>query len=151
MGTTRRGISIHRSIHGYNGPVKISVQDTTPFDSRIFNTAKLLAEFPFNQDMNSGDSLGIGVFCLTQVRSTNVAQTVYQAVPSSQSAVARGACGPVSYLTPALSRSNFDILVNTQVHACLQNSPSAARFVRSEERDIDTLPVFDPMVTNYPV
>ncbi len=62
-------------VHGSNGPVKISVQDTTPLDSRIFSTTTQLAEFSFNQDMNSGNPLGIGVFCLAHVNSTNVTQT----------------------------------------------------------------------------
>ena len=53
---------IDPSIHGLSGPVEISVQDTTPLDSQIFNTTTQLAEFPFNEDMNSGDPLGIGVF-----------------------------------------------------------------------------------------
>ncbi len=66
---------INPAIHGSNGPVKISVQDTTPLDSRIFNTTAQLAEFPFNQDMNSGNPLGIGEFCLTHVHSTDVTQT----------------------------------------------------------------------------
>ncbi len=62
-------------VHGSNGPVKISVQDTTPLDSRIFNTTTQLAEFPFNQDMNSGNPLGIGGYSLAHVNSTNVTQT----------------------------------------------------------------------------
>ena len=53
---------INPAIHGLNGPVAISVQDTTSIDSRVFNTTTQLAEFPFNEDMNSGDPLGIGVF-----------------------------------------------------------------------------------------
>src|SRR5271170_5712758 len=44
---------INPAIHGLNGPVKISVQDTTALDSRIFNTTTQLAEFPFNEDMSS--------------------------------------------------------------------------------------------------
>ena len=60
-GHNTRG-EINPAIHGTNGPVEISVQDTTILDSRIFNTTKRLPEFPFNEDMNSGDPLGIGVF-----------------------------------------------------------------------------------------
>ena len=66
---------VNPAIHGSNGTVKISVQDTTPLDSRIFNTTTQLAEFPFNEDMNSGNPLGIGVFCLAHVNSTNVTET----------------------------------------------------------------------------
>jgi hypothetical protein len=62
-------------IHGSNGPVEISVQDRTPLDSRTFNATMQLAEFPFNEDMNSGNPIGIGAFCLTCVDSTNANQT----------------------------------------------------------------------------
>ncbi|KAH9056750.1 hypothetical protein EDB87DRAFT_1191724 [Lactarius vividus] len=82
-------------------PVKISVQDTTSLDSRIFNTTKQLAEFPFNEDMNSGNPLGIG---WTQL-----------SIGGGQRSSAS-----VSYLTPVLSRSNLDILINTQVTKVVQ-------------------------------
>ena len=54
---------INPAIHGFNGPVEISVQNiAVPISSRIFNTTAELPEFPFNEDMNSGDPLGMGVF-----------------------------------------------------------------------------------------
>ncbi|KAI9451435.1 aryl-alcohol-oxidase from pleurotus Eryingii [Lactarius psammicola] len=89
------------AVHGSNGPVRISVQDKTPLDSRIFNTTTQLAEFPFNQDMNSGNPLGIG---WTQF-------SIGHGYRSSAS---------VSYLKPAFSRSNLDILINTQVTKVVQ-------------------------------
>ncbi|KAI9451426.1 aryl-alcohol-oxidase from pleurotus Eryingii [Lactarius psammicola] len=92
---------INRAIHGSNGPVKISVQDTTPLDSRIFNTTTQLAEFPFNQDMNSGNPLGIG-------------WTQFSIGGGQRSSAS------TSYLTPVLSRSNLDILINTQVTKVVQ-------------------------------
>ncbi|KAH9033954.1 hypothetical protein EDB84DRAFT_86388 [Lactarius hengduanensis] len=52
------------SIHGSNGSVNISVQDTTALDFRTFNTTTQLAEFSFNEDINSGSPLRIGMFCL---------------------------------------------------------------------------------------
>ncbi|KAH9020671.1 aryl-alcohol-oxidase from pleurotus Eryingii [Lactarius hengduanensis] len=51
---------IDPSIHGSSGPVKISLHDRTPLDSRIFKATSQLAEFPFNKDMNSGSPLGFG-------------------------------------------------------------------------------------------
>ncbi|KAH9039634.1 hypothetical protein EDB85DRAFT_2181146 [Lactarius pseudohatsudake] len=60
------------SIHGSNGSVDISVQDTTALDFRTFNTTTQLAEFPFNEDINSGSPLGIGMFCLAHVNATDV-------------------------------------------------------------------------------
>lgn len=92
---------INPAIHGTSGPVKISVQDTTPLDPRIFNTTTQLAEFPFNQDMNSGNPLGIG--------------WAQFSIGGGQRSSASG-----SYLTPALSRSNLDILINTQVTKVVQ-------------------------------
>ncbi|KAI9459890.1 aryl-alcohol-oxidase from pleurotus Eryingii [Lactarius psammicola] len=81
---------VNPEFHGSNGPVKISVFNTT-----------LLAEFPFNQDMNSGNPLGIGW---------------------AQFSIGGGkrSSASVSYLTPALSRSNLDILIDTQVTRVVQ-------------------------------
>ncbi|KAI9430921.1 aryl-alcohol-oxidase from pleurotus Eryingii [Lactarius indigo] len=92
---------INPAIHGSNGPVKISVQDRTALDCRIFNTSSQLAEFPFNGDMNSGNPLGIG-------------WTQYSIGGGQRSSAS------VSYLTPVLSRSNLDVLTNTQVTKVVQ-------------------------------
>ena len=80
---------INPAIHGLNGPVEISVQDTTPLDSRIFNTTMQLAEFPFNEDANSGDPIGIGAFCWARLHSTR--SNICKVGVSSRSAVERGA------------------------------------------------------------
>lgn len=49
------------SVHGTSGLVGISVQGSVPdLDDRVFNTTSELSEFPFNEDMNSGDTIGIG-------------------------------------------------------------------------------------------
>ncbi|KAI9435477.1 aryl-alcohol-oxidase from pleurotus Eryingii [Lactarius indigo] len=89
------------SIHGSNGPVKISVQDATALDSRVFHTTTQLSEFPFNKDMNSGNPLGIG---WTQFSIGN----------------GQRSSASVSYLKPVLYRSNLDILVNTLVTKVVQ-------------------------------
>ncbi|KAH8987304.1 aryl-alcohol-oxidase from pleurotus Eryingii [Lactarius akahatsu] len=85
---------IDPSIHGSNGPVKISLHDKTALDSRIFKATSQLAEFPFNKDMNSGNPLGFG---WTQF-------SIGDGQRSSATA---------SYLTPVLCRPNLDVLVNT--------------------------------------
>ncbi|KAH9017376.1 aryl-alcohol-oxidase from pleurotus Eryingii [Lactarius pseudohatsudake] len=92
---------INPAIHCSNGPVKISVQDTTALSSRIFDTTTQLTEFPFNEDTNSGNPLGIGW---------------------TQCSIGGGqrSSASVSYLTPVLSRSNLDILINTQVTKVVQ-------------------------------
>lgn len=49
------------SVHGTDGLVGISVQGVlTAIDDMVFNTTSELSEFPFNEDMNSGDTIGIG-------------------------------------------------------------------------------------------
>ncbi|KAH9003799.1 aryl-alcohol-oxidase from pleurotus Eryingii [Lactarius hatsudake] len=85
---------IDPSIHGSSGPVKISLHDPTPLDSRIFKATSQLAEFPYNKDMNSGNPLGFG---WTQF-------SIGDGQRSSATA---------SYLTPVLCRPNLDVLVNT--------------------------------------
>ncbi|KAI0270601.1 aryl-alcohol-oxidase from pleurotus Eryingii [Gloeopeniophorella convolvens] len=86
------------SIHGTSGPVEISVQGfPSDLDSRVFRTtAELPAEFPFNEDVNSGNPLGISW---------------------NQFAVGGGVrtSASTAYLRPALSRPNLDVLINTQV------------------------------------
>lgn len=49
-------------VHGYRGPLLTSLPGyATGIDGRVLNTTRELpVEFPFNQDMNSGDPLGIG-------------------------------------------------------------------------------------------
>ncbi|KAH9022200.1 aryl-alcohol-oxidase from pleurotus Eryingii [Lactarius pseudohatsudake] len=85
---------IDPSIHGSNGPVKISLHDRTALDSRIFSATSQLAEFPFNKDMNSGNPLGFG-------------WTQFSIGDGQRSSAS------VSYLTPVLCRPNLDVLVNT--------------------------------------
>jgi hypothetical protein len=49
------------SVHGYHGAVDVSLPGfPTPLDKRVIASTQESAEFPFNQDMNSGDVLGIG-------------------------------------------------------------------------------------------
>ncbi|KAH9054889.1 aryl-alcohol-oxidase from pleurotus Eryingii [Lactarius vividus] len=92
-GHNTRG-KIDPRIHGSRGPVKISLHDETNLDSRIFEATSQLAEFPYNEDMNSGNPLGIG---WTQFSIGD----------------GRRSSASVSYLTPVLCRPNLDVLVNT--------------------------------------
>jgi len=51
------------SVHGYHGAVDVSLPGfPTPLDKRVIASTQETAEFPFNQDMNSGDVLGIGAY-----------------------------------------------------------------------------------------
>ncbi|KAI0720536.1 alcohol oxidase [Cerioporus squamosus] len=82
----------------HNGKMPISVEGySLPIDSRIVNTtAELSDEFPFNLDMNSGDTIGIGW---------------------TQSTIQNGVrvTSATSYLAHAWNRSNLDVIVNTRV------------------------------------
>lgn len=53
------------SVHGYNGILSVSLTGyPTPIDGRVMETiAYLGGEFSFNQDMNSGSPLGMGMLC----------------------------------------------------------------------------------------
>ncbi|KAI0053606.1 GMC oxidoreductase [Auriscalpium vulgare] len=96
------------SIHGTNGPVKISVQGyPQDFDSKIYSAVSQLSEeFPFNQDMSSGNPLGIGY-------------SLYAIGDGKRSSAA------AAYLTPILDqRQNLDILVNTRVTKVIQTGTS---------------------------
>ncbi|KAI0270475.1 aryl-alcohol-oxidase from pleurotus Eryingii [Gloeopeniophorella convolvens] len=87
------------SIHGTNGPVGISLQGfPTLLDERVIaTTGELSAEFPFNEDMNQGNPLGVGWSQYSVQNGTRVSSAT-------------------AYLQPALAaRSNIDLLVNTQV------------------------------------
>lgn len=50
------------TVHGTSGPVEISLPGwPTPLDDRVIATTQnLSSEYPFNLDMNSGYTLGIG-------------------------------------------------------------------------------------------
>lgn len=49
------------SVHGTSGLVGISPQSvTTNLDPFVIGTTSELAEFPFNEDANSGNTIGVG-------------------------------------------------------------------------------------------
>jgi hypothetical protein len=51
------------SVHGYHGAVDVSLPGfPTPLDKRVIASTQETTEFPFNQDMNSGDVIGIGAY-----------------------------------------------------------------------------------------
>ncbi|KAI0757745.1 alcohol oxidase [Daedaleopsis nitida] len=86
------------SAHGTSGPVGVTLpQVELPIDDIVLNAQKeLSSEFKFNQDLNNGDMIG-------------VSWTPFAIQEGARSNAAR------NYLEPILSRSNLDILVNTQV------------------------------------
>ncbi|KAI0684565.1 alcohol oxidase [Cytidiella melzeri] len=97
---------VNYDVHGHRGPVKFSTAGyRISTDRRILETTTELAEFPFNLDMNSGNTIGIGWTQLTIAEGERV---------SAASA----------YLDPVLARSNLDIVVNTHVTKLLQTGTS---------------------------
>ncbi|KAL4256659.1 GMC oxidoreductase family protein [Pleurotus pulmonarius] len=84
-------------VHGFKGLLQTSLPGfANALDDRILQTTKLLQdEFPFNLDMNSGQTLGIGWLLSTIGNGTR-----------SSAATA--------YLAPALSRPNLSILTQTR-------------------------------------
>ncbi|KAI0672565.1 aryl-alcohol-oxidase from pleurotus Eryingii [Trametes maxima] len=90
-------------VHGIAGPLNISLPGTMlPSDSHIQQTTRELGhEFPFNEDMNSGDPLGIG--WLQGTYGGGIRQSASRA-----------------YVEPVLGRTNLDVLVNTTVTKIIQ-------------------------------
>ncbi|KAK7014390.1 pyranose dehydrogenase 1 [Favolaschia claudopus] len=100
------------SVHGFNGINTVSLEGfPTGIDSRVFAVTDELAEFPFNLDMNSGNTIGIG--------STQV--TIKDGVRSSSA---------TSYLAPEfINRPNLHVLLNAHVTRVLQATTGSFRTV----------------------
>ncbi|KAJ6594315.1 alcohol oxidase [Mycena capillaripes] len=49
------------AFHGFNGPLSVTLAGSpSPIDARVIATTNQLPEFPFNVEMNSGSTLGLG-------------------------------------------------------------------------------------------
>lgn len=49
------------AFHGFKGPLSVTLAGApSPIDARVIATTTQLKEFPFNVEMNSGSTLGIG-------------------------------------------------------------------------------------------
>ncbi|KAI0039712.1 GMC oxidoreductase [Auriscalpium vulgare] len=93
---------VDRSLHGTSGPLTISMPMDLPTDRFVIGTTQQLKEFPFVEDMNSGNPIGIGYGQNTIKNGTR-----------DSSATA--------YILPALaSNLTLDVLVNSQVLRVLQ-------------------------------
>ncbi|KAI0049745.1 GMC oxidoreductase [Auriscalpium vulgare] len=93
--------------HGTSGPIQISVQGyPLQIDSKVVAMTKELPQFPYNVDQNSGYPLGIGY---------------------SQFSVGGGvrSSSYTGYIAPILTRSNFDVLINTQVTKLIQTGTTS--------------------------
>ncbi|KAI0058477.1 aryl-alcohol-oxidase from pleurotus Eryingii [Artomyces pyxidatus] len=116
------------SVHGTNGPLGISLADINPTNAMITETTRQLSEFPFNMDMNSGNTIGIGY---------------------TQSSISNGTrdSSATAYILPALSTdTSLDVLINTQVLKILKSGTESGlpvfrgvRFAASPNRTICTV------------
>ncbi|ETW75407.1 aryl-alcohol oxidase 11 [Heterobasidion irregulare TC 32-1] len=87
------------AFHGFSGPLKVSLPGfPQTIDDRVVQTTKELAsEYPFREDVNSGETLGVGW-----------TQTTISGNKRSSSATA--------YLAPRyVSRHNLDVLIESHV------------------------------------
>ncbi|RPD64064.1 alcohol oxidase [Lentinus tigrinus ALCF2SS1-7] len=93
------------NLHSTSGPVGAGLpQVSLPIDQIALNAQQeLSSEFPFNQDVNSGDMIG---FSWTPFAIQN----------GARSNSAR------DYIQPALSRSNLDVIVGAQVTKVVKTS-----------------------------
>jgi choline dehydrogenase-like flavoprotein len=93
------------AVHSTTGLVDVSLPGFSwPIDQRVINTTKELAsEFPFKEDMNDGDTIGIGW----------VQATVGNGKRSSSA---------TAYLAPNfVNRSNLDVLLHAQALKLVHN------------------------------
>ncbi|TFK37749.1 aryl-alcohol oxidase-like protein [Crucibulum laeve] len=98
------------AFHGFSGPLAFSTTgNLSGIDDKILATTKeLSAEFPFNQDTNSGKLLGLGW---------------------QQDAIGNGTrqSSSSAYLKPALnSRSNIDVLIHTRATRLLKTGSTGS-------------------------
>ncbi|KAJ6569103.1 aryl-alcohol oxidase-like protein [Mycena capillaripes] len=100
------------AVHGFNGPLSVTLAGfPTPIDPRVIATTSQLKEFPFNLDMNSGSTLGVG---WQQATILNGAR----------------ASSATAYLTPQfVARPNLHVLLNARVTRVLPTSSNAFRTV----------------------
>ncbi|KAJ3572197.1 hypothetical protein NP233_g3243 [Leucocoprinus birnbaumii] len=92
-------------LHGFDGPLLTSLPGfLTDIDDRVLAVTQQNPEFPYNPDYNSGDPIGISW----------MHSTIGGPLRSSSA---------TAYLMPALeSRSNIDLVYNSQVTRLLQSS-----------------------------
>ncbi|KAG6910322.1 hypothetical protein DXG01_011390 [Tephrocybe rancida] len=95
------------AVHGFKGINSVSLSGFSQgIDSRVIQTTQELPdEFPYNEDMNSGNPIGVGWL---------------------QSTIGKGqrSSSATSYLAPNILRQNLDVVLGTQVTRILQTTVS---------------------------
>ncbi|CCM06045.1 uncharacterized protein FIBRA_08291 [Fibroporia radiculosa] len=97
---------VNPSIHGTSGPIQVSLPGYPSWiDGRVINTTvEMPTTFPYNEDMNSGNPLGVGW------------------IQNSISTFGRRSSSATAYLELAYNRSNLDVLIQTQVTQVISSS-----------------------------
>ena len=90
----------------------------------VATTQELSDDYPFNRDMNSGQSLGIGLYMSSSMVCNMDPDFQYAEIGWAQSATGNGmrSSASSSYIRPVLSRLNLFVLVNTVATKLLTSS-----------------------------
>ncbi|VDB96679.1 unnamed protein product [Peniophora sp. CBMAI 1063] len=94
---------INTTAHGTEGPLGITLPGySVPTDARVLNATKEIGgQFAYNEDMNTGNSIGTGWSIVAQRDGAR-------------------SSGWTSYIKPYLNRTNFDVLIGHQVTKVVQ-------------------------------
>ncbi|KAF9269199.1 hypothetical protein L218DRAFT_851969, partial [Marasmius fiardii PR-910] len=110
------------SAHG-NGPVQICTGGYhTSIDQRVRDSATNGGRFPYNPDVNAGNTIGIGMF------------------PSVTSRGERSSSSTAYLDASAINRQNLDVVVNARVVKLSSSTPNAAGTVRIDTVQIANSP-----------
>ena len=130
------------------GPVRTSLPGVLqPTDVLVLNASAQLADaFPFNLDYNSGNTIGIGTLsgpsfpcfskwhlwliscCIGWTQSTvGAIASLLTEADSTKIAHGERVSAAEAYISPALARSNLDVLVNTRVTKVVKSGTENGR------------------------
>lgn len=117
------------SVHG-QGPIEVSLPNfPTEIDDRVnASTSSPGSVFPFDLDMNSGDTIGIGAMLLEAVQMFFFLLSACR-IGYTQSTIGGGerSSSATAYLDPLLSRPNLDVLIQHQATKIIANGTSGGK------------------------
>ena len=107
--------------HGY-GPIEVDLPNfPTVIDQRVVDASKMSSsEFPFNIDINAGDSVGFGIFCVHTLLII-VDLTRFVGLIQSMAGGGERSSAVSAYLDPAVQRENLDVLIQHTATRLLSN------------------------------
>ena len=98
----------------------------TEIDNRVVDTSKASgSEFPFNIDIQSGNSVGLGT-CHELKNAISAANEVPPPPGLAQSTIGNGtrSSSATAYLDPVLNRTNLHVLIKNTVTRLIQSGES---------------------------